>query len=70
MLMNFRQQAEMKICVQVFKAKWNGIQIVAVKQLQESCDAKAKLAFLREVRCDDADPLDPRIHPCGIAICN
>ena len=35
--------------VQVFKAKWNGVQIVAVKQLRVISDDKAQLNFLREV---------------------
>ena len=35
--------------VQVFKAKWNGIDTVAVKQLLAATTEKAKLDFLREV---------------------
>ncbi|KAK9803523.1 hypothetical protein WJX73_002438 [Symbiochloris irregularis] len=34
---------------QVFKAKWNGVQTVAVKQLIQSTSDKAKTDFLREV---------------------
>ncbi|KAK9842423.1 hypothetical protein WJX84_004112 [Apatococcus fuscideae] len=34
---------------QVFKAKWNGVQVVAVKQLRAISDDKAQLSFLREV---------------------
>ncbi|KAK9802724.1 hypothetical protein WJX73_001425 [Symbiochloris irregularis] len=34
---------------QVFKAKWNGVQIVAVKQLIQATSDKAKTEFLREV---------------------
>ena len=33
----------------MFKARWNGLQIVAVKQLRDTSDDNAKLNFLREV---------------------
>ena len=38
--------------MQVFKAKWNGVQVVAVKQLRAISDDKAQLSFLREVRTE------------------
>ena len=36
-------------CMQVFKARWNGVQDVAVKQLIQSTSDIAKTEFLREV---------------------
>ncbi len=34
---------------QVFKASWNGVQVVAAKQLHDTGTQRAKLDFLREV---------------------
>ena len=35
--------------LQVWKAKWNGVQVVAVKQLRSAASQKAQLDFMREV---------------------
>lgn len=38
--------------LQVWKAKWNGVQVVAVKQLRSAASQKAQLDFMREVSPD------------------
>lgn len=35
--------------LQVWKARWNGVQVVAVKQLRSAASQKAQLDFMREV---------------------
>ena len=44
-----RQYSGFCLSEQVFKAKWNGVQIVAVKQLHNVTSKRAELEFLREV---------------------
>lgn len=45
--------------VQVYMARWNGVQVVAVKQLLQATTDKAKMDFLREV-------LQASIKPCPV----
>ena len=51
--------AQHLVFLQVFKAKWNGVQFVAAKQLRNVGSQRAKLDFLKEVKAFALPPGSP-----------